>query len=90
MKEFQAKVGLPPDDQVNEHVVGVLHTDVLKACFKTMTQIGQLQSTLQRAWRIAKLDNRIDYTELKGEKTRNYHTGRHQRLAEEVRSAGHR
>ncbi len=42
--------------------------EAFQVCLRTKTQTGQLQSTLLRTGRIAKLDVTIDATELKGKR----------------------
>jgi peptidoglycan hydrolase-like protein with peptidoglycan-binding domain len=68
IKLFQKKYGLAANGQLSETVLDKLHEDVIKKTYSTKTQIGKLQTTIQKVNSIAKLNIEIDPNELK-EKT---------------------
>ncbi|MHA7291288.1 Tc toxin subunit A-related protein [Arthrobacter sp. MDT3-24] len=62
---FLRAAGLPEDAPLTADVVDRLERDALTARLGTKTQVGNVQRTLLRALRIAKLQAQIDPTELK-------------------------
>lgn len=63
---FKQAQGLPQDGRVTAEVFDRLEAAALETRFATKTQIAELQRTLLRVARIAKIDARIDPEELKG------------------------
>ncbi|MFV9645288.1 MAG: peptidoglycan-binding protein, partial [Desulfobacterales bacterium] len=68
IKLFQKKYGLAANGQLSETLLDKLHEDVIKKTYSTKTQIGKLQTTIQKVNSIANLNSEIDPNELK-EKT---------------------
>lgn len=65
LKDFQQKHRLPADGRMSPDVFETVEAAALDKRFTTKRQVGALQRKLLRAIRIAKLDVRIDPTELK-------------------------
>jgi peptidoglycan hydrolase-like protein with peptidoglycan-binding domain len=69
LKAIQEKLGLPQDGRITEDVVNKLREASLKIKLSSKTQVAQVQRTLLRALKIAKLkDVPINADELKGRK----------------------
>ncbi|WP_308993434.1 neuraminidase-like domain-containing protein [Mariniflexile litorale] len=68
IKSLQKEVGLKADGKISEALLNELHEKVIAKKYTTKTQIGNLQSTLQKALKIAKLPVEITETELKSKK----------------------
>lgn len=69
IEAFQKKAKLPVDGKISEALVGKLHEEAIKKMYSTKTQIGNLQASILRAAKIAKLPVEISSDELKSKKS---------------------
>jgi len=68
IKDLQKEIGLKADGKVSEALLKEVNEKVIAKRYTTKTQIGNLQTTIQKALKIAKLPVEISESELKAKK----------------------
>ena len=64
--DFQKARNLPPDGKVSEELLDLLDRDFIEKKFTAKVQVDKLQKNLLYIRRIAKIETRIDESEIKG------------------------
>jgi peptidoglycan hydrolase-like protein with peptidoglycan-binding domain len=65
LKSFQERESLPPSGKLTDAVMDKLHEAVIKKTYSTRTKIGDLQNTILRAAKVAKVPVEISADEIK-------------------------